>query len=71
MTAVRDLANDPERLRDVRAAFDSGEVIGPRSVAAGFIDAKSPYSAPTGRLAENLDQALSTFERVGKEEGVI
>ncbi len=58
VTTVRDLANDPERLASVRNAFDSGEVIGPRSFAAGFIDKKSPYSAPTGRLAESLDDAL-------------
>jgi imidazolonepropionase-like amidohydrolase len=59
VTAVRDLGNEPERLSEVRAAFDSGEVIGPRSVAAGFIDKRSPYSAPTGRLAETLDEALA------------
>jgi imidazolonepropionase-like amidohydrolase len=59
VTAVRDLANDPGRLQEVRAAFDSGEVVGPHSVAAGFIDARSPYSAPTGRLADDLEQALS------------
>lgn len=58
VTTVRDLANDPERLAEVRAAFDSGEVIGPRSFAAGFIDRRSPYSAPTGRLADSLDDAL-------------
>jgi hypothetical protein len=59
VTSVRDLANDPVRLAAVRQSFDSGEVIGPRSYAAGFIDRKSPYSAPTGRLAESLDEALS------------
>jgi len=58
VTTVRDLANDPERLQQARAAFDSGDVIGPRSFAAGFIDRKSPYSAPTGRLAESLEDAL-------------
>jgi imidazolonepropionase-like amidohydrolase len=58
VTTVRDLGNEPERLQEVRNAFDSGEVIGPRSFAAGFIDRKSPYSAPTGRLAENLEDAL-------------
>jgi hypothetical protein len=58
VTTVRDLGNDPARLQKVRAAFDSGEVIGPRSFAAGFIDRKSPYSAPTGRLAESLEDAL-------------
>jgi hypothetical protein len=59
VTAVRDLGNEPERLREVQAAFDSGEVIGPHSIAAGFIDRRSPYSAPTGRLAETLDDALA------------
>jgi len=59
VTTVRDLGNEPERLAEVRAAFDSGKVIGPRSFTAGFIDRKSPYSAPTGRLAESLDDALA------------
>jgi len=58
VTTVRDLGNEPVRLQEIRAAFDSGEVIGPRSFAAGFIDRKSPYSAPTGRLAESLEEAL-------------
>ncbi len=58
VTSVRDLGNDPARLRQVRDAFDSGEVIGPRSTAAGFIDGKSPYSAPTQSLAANLEEAL-------------
>jgi hypothetical protein len=58
VTSVRDLANDPVRLSSVRQSFDTGEAIGPRSFAAGFIDKKSPYSAPTGNLAENLDDAL-------------
>jgi len=59
VTTVRDLGNEPDRLREVRAAFDAGEVVGPRSYAAGFIDRKSPYSAPTGRLAETLEDALA------------
>jgi len=62
VTTVRDLANDPERLPVIRSAFDSGVVIGPNSFAAGFIDKKSPYSAPTGHLAENLDQALEMVQ---------
>lgn len=59
VTTTRDLANDAERLATARAAFDSGDVIGPRSFIAGFIDKKSPYAAPTGRLAETLDDALT------------
>jgi hypothetical protein len=33
-------------------------VIGTRVVRSGFIDQKSPFAAPTGRLAETLDEAL-------------
>jgi len=62
VTTVRDLANDPERLPEVRAAFDNGDVIGPRSYAAGFIDKRSPYAAPTGRLADTLEDALRMVE---------
>ena len=58
VSTARDMANDPVRLKSIRQSFDSGEVIGPRSFAAGFIDKKSPYSAPTGRLAQSLDDAL-------------
>ena len=58
VTHVRDMGNDPQRLAEIRAAFDQGEVIGPRSTAVGFIDGKSPYSAPTESLAGNLDEAL-------------
>jgi hypothetical protein len=36
VTNVRDMGNDPERLAGIRAAFDDGEVIGPRSVAARY-----------------------------------
>ncbi len=58
VSTVRDMANDPVRLKSIRQSFDSGEVIGPRSFTAGFIDKESPYSAPTGRLAQSLDDAL-------------
>jgi len=58
VTNVRDMGNDPERLAEIRAAFDDGEVIGPHSTAVGFIDGKSPYSAPTQSLAGSLDEAL-------------
>jgi len=59
VTNVRDLGNDPARLEEIRAAFDAGEVIGPRSIAAGFIDGKSPYSAPTPNLVETREEALA------------
>jgi hypothetical protein len=66
VTTVRDLGNDPQRLQRTRTAFDSGEIIGPRSIAAGFIDKKSPYSAPTGQLARSLDDALAMVQQFGQ-----
>jgi hypothetical protein len=62
VTTVRDLANDEQRLTEIRAAFDSAAAIGPHSYRAGFIDKQSPYSAPTGKLANSLDDALAMIE---------
>lgn len=58
VVAVRDLANDHERLLKLAAQMASGEVIGTRVMRSGFIDQKSPFAAPTGRLAESLEEAL-------------
>lgn len=58
VTSVRDMANKHETVMQVTELFDSGEAIGPNVYRAGFIDKKSPYSAPTGKLAETLQDAL-------------
>jgi hypothetical protein len=62
VTTVRDLGNDAARLEEIQKAFNSGEVIGPHSYRSGFIDQRSPYSAPTGALANTLDEALNMIE---------
>ena len=59
VTSVRDLANKHDDLMQTIDAFDSGRAIGPRVYKAGFIDQKSPFSAPTGQLAETLEEALN------------
>ena len=58
VTSVRDLANKHEQVMQATEMFTSGAAIGPSIYRAGFIDKKSPYSAPTGKLAETLEQAL-------------
>jgi imidazolonepropionase-like amidohydrolase len=58
VVAVRDLANDHDRLMAVRAQMANGEVIGTDIHVSGFIDQRSPFAAPTGRLAESLDEAI-------------
>ena len=64
VTTVRDLANTHERLMDTIAQFEQGTAIGPRVYRAGFIDAAGPFAAPTGNLAETLDEALDYIERI-------
>ena len=62
VTSVRDLANDHARLMDTIERFDRGTAIGPRVHRAGFIDAAGPFAAPTGNLAESVDDALGFIE---------
>ena len=62
VTSVRDLANDHEQLMKTTEVFQSGEVIGPSIYRGGFIDQKSPFSAPTGKLAESLEDALKFID---------
>ena len=58
VTSIRDLANKHEKVMQASKLFDSGEAIGPNVYRAGFIDQKGPFSAPTGKLATTLAQAL-------------
>jgi cytosine/adenosine deaminase-related metal-dependent hydrolase len=67
VTSVRDLANTHERLMDTIARFEQGTAIGPRVYRAGFIDAAGPFAAPTGNLAESLDEALEYIEQIDEQ----
>ncbi len=58
ITNVRDMANDPEFIIKTRRDIASGSLAGPDIHALGFIDQKSEFAAPTGMLAETLDQAI-------------
>jgi Amidohydrolase family len=53
VTSVRDLANDNDELTARRKRIDSGQEIGTRIIAAGFIDGPGPYQGPTKVLAGN------------------
>ncbi len=63
VTTIRDMGNNPEQYSAVRDSFDSGAVVGPRAYAAGFIDRKSPYSAPIKALAESQEEALELVRK--------
>jgi len=68
VTTGRDLANDIDQLTDLRKRIDSGEQIGPRIIAAGFIDGPGPFQGPTKILADNEKQArdyVAMYNKLG------
>jgi hypothetical protein len=67
VTTVRDLANTHDRLMDTIDQFEQGKAIGPRVYRSGFIDASGPFAAPTGNLADSLDDALAYIEEIHEQ----
>jgi len=63
VTTVRDLANDMTETLLRRRRFDSGELIGPRMLYAGFMDGPGPYAGPTKVLVSTRDSALAWVDR--------
>jgi imidazolonepropionase-like amidohydrolase len=66
VTGVRDLANDTKELIETRKKYDSGELIGPRVVMAGFIDGPGPYAGPSKVLVDNEQQARAEVDNYAK-----
>jgi cytosine/adenosine deaminase-related metal-dependent hydrolase len=63
VTSVRDLANDTETLEARRKRYDSGIEIGPRVIAAGFMDGPGPYQGPTKVLVDTEREARDAVAR--------
>ncbi|MDW3646964.1 MAG: amidohydrolase family protein [Bacteroidia bacterium] len=62
VTSVRDMANSFD-LPDLKAEFESNELIGPRIVVmAGFVDQAGPYAGPTGKIVESLEEGLEGIQ---------
>jgi hypothetical protein len=57
VTTVRDLANDIDHLEDLVPRFESGDLIGPHVLKAGFIDGRGPYQGPTKVFADTPEEA--------------
>ena len=71
VTTVRDLANDTDELLERRSRFDSGVLLGPRIIPAGFIDGPGPYAGPTKVLVATRDAAraaVETYAGLGYEQ---
>lgn len=60
VTSVRDIGSVHEQIMELTAKHDSGEVIGPNTYRAGFIDQASPYA--TGDTVESLEEALERVD---------
>ena len=71
VTTVRDLANDTDELLERTKAFASGALLGPRILAAGFMDGPGPYAGPTRVLVSTRDAAkaaVDTYASLGYEQ---
>jgi len=63
VTSVRDLGNHIDELATSRRVWDRGEEIGPRVIAAGFIDGRGPFQGPTKVFADSLAEAEAVIAR--------
>jgi len=62
-TTVRDLANDVDETLIRKRRWESGELIGPRMLLAGFMDGPGPFAGPTKVLVSNPDSARAWVDR--------
>jgi hypothetical protein len=60
ITNVRNIGGVHEKTMELTAKHDSGEVIGPNTFRAGFMDKAGPYAS--GWAAESLEQALDRVD---------
>jgi imidazolonepropionase-like amidohydrolase len=56
VTTVRDLGNDVDDLMGRRARIEAGEDLGPRVIAAGFLDGRGPFQGPTKALVDTPEE---------------
>ncbi|MBC7791907.1 MAG: amidohydrolase family protein [Anaerolineae bacterium] len=71
VTTVRDLANDTDELLARRRKFDSGSLIGPRVILAGFMDGPGPFAGPTKVLVstgKEARDAVANYASLGYEQ---
>lgn len=63
VTTVRDMANDMDELGLRRRRIESGELIGPRILMAGFLDGPGPFAGPSRALVRTPEEVRSWIER--------
>ena len=62
VTSVRDMGNINSALMDLKGKLDAGTEIGPRVVANGFIEGRSPFSKNFGFVVDSLDAGLRAVD---------
>lgn len=62
ITSSRDVANNTDAFLDKIKRFDAGTEIGPRVLAAGFIDGPGPYAGPTKMLVSTPAEAIKAVD---------
>jgi len=70
VTTVRDVGNEFEFIKAVRSAISSGRGLGPRILAAGFIDGDSPTAIGVrrARTEEQAKRLVREYHRSGFEQ---
>jgi len=66
VTSVRDMANDTDRLLEMRSRFDQRTEIGPRVLMAGFLDGRGPFAGPTKVFADSEQEAREAIDNYAK-----
>lgn len=59
VTSVRDMGSDNPTLLNLMQSIESGEQIGPRVLASGLIEGRSPFSVRNGVVVDKTDPALA------------
>ncbi|NNC77268.1 MAG: hypothetical protein HKN77_04845, partial [Woeseiaceae bacterium] len=60
VTSVRDIGGNHEKVMELTSKYQSGEVIGPTTYRAGFMDRAGPFAS--GWAAESLQHALDRVD---------
>jgi imidazolonepropionase-like amidohydrolase len=63
VTTARDMANDIDKLQDLKRRWENGDAVGPRVLMAGFMDGPGPFAGPTKVLVSTEKDALDWVDR--------
>ncbi len=62
VTTSRDMGGDNATLAALGARIDRGDVVGPRILAAGYIEGRSEFSSPGGFIVASLQEAKDAID---------